>query len=59
MPWTDAQVRLFSAAAHNPKIAAKHGMPMHKAREMQMEAPPEQRSRAMKRRALAKAIRAR
>lgn len=57
MPWTDSQVRLFSAAAHNPKIAAKHGMSMGKAREMQMEAPAAQRSGAMKRKALAKALR--
>ena len=48
MPWTDKQVRLFAAAAHNPDIAAKHGMPMDKARKMEMEAPPAQRSSAMK-----------
>ncbi len=58
MPWTNPQVRLFAAAAHSPAIAAKHGMSMGKAREMQMEAPPAQRSAAMKRKALAKVIRA-
>ncbi len=57
MPWSNAQVRLFAAAAHNPQIAAKHGMSQSKAREMQMEAPPAQRSGAMKRKALAKALR--
>ena len=57
MPWTNSQVRLFAAAAHNPKIAAKHGMTMSKARKMQMEASPAQRSDAMKRKALAKALR--
>jgi len=57
MPWTDAQVKLFSAAAHNPGIAQRKGIPMGKAREMEMEASPAQRSRAMKRRALAKALR--
>lgn len=48
MPWTDKQVRLFAAAAHNPDIAARHGMQMNKARTMEMEAPPGQRSQAMK-----------
>ena len=57
MPWTDPQVRLFAASAHNPQIAAKHGMSQSKARGMMMEAPPSQRSHAMKRKALAKALR--
>lgn len=57
MPWTDPQVRLFAGAAHNQKIAAKHGMSMGKARDMQMEAPAAQRSGSMKRKALAKVIR--
>lgn len=57
MPYSNAQIRLFAAAAHSPEIAKRKGIPMHKAREMQMEASPEQRSRAMKRHALAKAIR--
>jgi hypothetical protein len=48
MPWSDSQVRLFAAAAHNPEIAARKGIPQHKAREMEMEASPEQRSSAMK-----------
>lgn len=59
MPWTDAQVRLFAAAAHNPGIAQSHGMSQAKARTMQMEASPDQRSRAMKRNALAAALRKR
>ena len=57
MPWTDPQVRLFAAAAHNSQIAAKHGMSQPKARDMMMEASPAQRSHAMKRKALAKALR--
>lgn len=57
MPWSNSQVRLFGAAAHSPKIAAKHGMSQSKARDMMMEAPHSQRSAAMKRKALAKAIR--
>ena len=57
MPWNDAQVRLFAAAGHDPKIAAAHGMTMGKARGMQMEASPQQRSQAMKRKALAKVLR--
>lgn len=56
MPWSNAQVRLFGAAAHDPKIAAKHGMSQSKARDMMMEAPPAQRSAAMKRKALAKML---
>ena len=59
MTWTNPQVRLFAAAAHDPEIAKRKGIPMHKAREMMMEAPPAQRSAAMKRKALAKAIRRR
>ena len=57
MPYNDAQIRLFSAAAHNPQIASKHGMSQPKARDMMMESPPAQRSHAMKRKALAKALR--
>jgi hypothetical protein len=48
MPWTDKQVRLFAAAAHNPAISKKVGIPQGKAREMEMEAGPKQRSHAMK-----------
>jgi hypothetical protein len=48
MPWTDKQVRLFAAAAHNPDIAERTGIPMHKARKMEMEAPAAQRSKAMR-----------
>lgn len=57
MPWTNSQVRLFAAAAHNPDIAKRQGISMHKAREMQMEASPSQRSSAMKRKALANGLR--
>ena len=37
MPWTPAQIRLFQAAAHNPAIAASHGMTQDKARQMASE----------------------
>lgn len=37
MPYTEKQIKLFRAAAHDPKIAKKHGMSMGKAREMSME----------------------
>lgn len=37
MPWTPAQHRLFEAAAHNPKIAASHGMSQSKAAQMASE----------------------
>lgn len=57
MPYSNPQVRLFAAAAHNPQIAAKHDMSQSKVRDMMMEAPPAQRSAAMKRKALAKALR--
>jgi len=56
MPWTNAQIRLFAAAAHNPRIAKKHGMSQDKAREMEMESSHEQRSKAMSGK-LAKALR--
>lgn len=48
MPWSDAQVRLFAAAAHDPKIAAAHGIKPAKARSMLMESSPEERSSALK-----------
>lgn len=34
MPWTEAQNRLFRAAAHNPAIAKARGIPQDKARQM-------------------------
>lgn len=37
MPWTESQIRLFRAAAHNPEIARSHGMSMGRARSMSME----------------------
>ncbi len=56
MPWSDSQVRLFGAAAHNPEIAKRKGIAPHKAREMLMEAPPEQRSKAMSGKHMAEAL---
>lgn len=37
MPWTPKQHRLFEAAAHNPAIAQKVGIPQDKAKEMASE----------------------
>ena len=37
MPWTSAQHRLFQAAAHNPQIAAEHGMTQQRAAGMAAE----------------------
>lgn len=37
MPWTPAQHRLFEAAAHDPKIAKRVGIPQNKARQMASE----------------------
>ncbi len=37
MPWSEAQIRLFRAAAHNPQIAASHGMTQAKAGQMAAE----------------------
>lgn len=34
MPWTEKQHKLFEAAAHNPSIAKKKGIPQAKAKEM-------------------------
>lgn len=37
MPWTPAQHRLFEAAAHNPAIAKKTGIPQGQAQKMASE----------------------
>lgn len=37
MPWTPAQHRLFEAAAHNPAVAKKVGIPEKKAAQMASE----------------------
>ena len=37
MPWTLAQHRLFEAAAHNPEIAKRKGIPQAKAAQMASE----------------------
>lgn len=37
MPWTAKQHRLFEAAAHDPAIAAKYGIPQGKAAQMASE----------------------
>ncbi len=50
MPWTPKQHRLFEAAAHNPEVAAKYGIPQQKASQMASE--------GIKRKALAGYLRA-
>lgn len=57
MLWTDAQLRLFAAAAHNAKIAKKHGMSQGEARDMLMESSHAQRSKASGKQKMAKALR--
>lgn len=37
MPYTPAQNRLFRAAAHNPAVAKRVGIPQEKAKEMASE----------------------
>ena len=37
MPWTEKQNRLFQAAAHDPAVAKKVGIPQEKAKEMAAE----------------------
>ena len=55
MPYTPAQHRLFEAAAHNPAIAQRKGIPQQKAAVMASEGIKPQ-GEASKRKALAKAI---
>jgi hypothetical protein len=58
MPWTQKQVNLFRAAAHDPAIAASHGMTPAKAGEMAAEGvkavAPIQRGRGQQMAALLK-----
>ena len=49
MPWSPKQHRLFEAAAHNPQVAARTGIPQQKAAQMASE--------GVKRQALANAVR--
>ena len=37
MPWTPAQNRLFQAAAHNPAVANRVGIPQEKAAQLASE----------------------
>ncbi len=37
MPWLPSQHRLFEAAAHNPAIAEKKGIPQQQAQKMASE----------------------
>lgn len=51
MPWTPAQHRLFEAAAHNPSVAKRVGIPQQKAAGMASEGikpSPQQLGAALK-----------
>lgn len=37
MPWTAKQHRLFEAAAHDPSVAKRVGIPVNKAKQMAAE----------------------
>ena len=37
MPWSPAQERLFQAAAHDPAVARRVGIPQDKAKQMASE----------------------
>jgi hypothetical protein len=37
MPWSSAQHRLFEAAAHDPSVAKRVGIPQEKASQMASE----------------------
>jgi hypothetical protein len=37
IPWSSKQHRLFEAAAHNPQVAARVGIPQQKAAQMASE----------------------
>lgn len=37
MPWNEAQHRLFEAAAHDPKVSKRVGIPMEQAQKMASE----------------------
>ena len=48
MPWTAKQHRLFEAAAHDPKVAKKVGIPQAKAKKMAHEGIKKPAGRKMK-----------
>lgn len=48
MPWTPAQHRLFEAAAHNPAVAKKVGIPQQKAAHMASEGIKKKTAHALK-----------
>ena len=56
MPWSPAQIRLFRAAAHDPAIAASHGMSQTKAGEMASEGVKAPASPSTRRPSRAKAL---
>jgi hypothetical protein len=57
MPWTEKQHRLFMAAAHNPAIAASHGIPMEKARQMAGEGIKSSTTHEVRKKTMVKALR--
>lgn len=48
MPYTEKQHKLFAAAAHNAKIAKKHGLTKSKATKMMKEGVKKPRGKATK-----------
>lgn len=48
MPWTEKQLRLFRAAAHDPAIAAKHGLTQQQAKKMSEEGKRKMYAEALK-----------
>ena len=49
MPWTSKQHRLFEAAAHDPEVAKRVGIPQQKAGQMASEGvKPEVMAKALK-----------
>ena len=37
MPWSESQHKLFEAAAHDPKVAKRVGIPVEQAKKMASE----------------------
>lgn len=50
MPWSPKQHRLFEAAAHNPEVARRVGIPQQKAAQMAHEGVKKALVKALKKR---------
>jgi hypothetical protein len=57
MPWTSAQHRLFMAAAHNPEIARRKGIPQATAARMASEGIKSSVAHETRKKTLVKALR--